>query len=67
MPLRLRIEGDPDDPAMWHPIAVVHDDMLQDVVALSIEFHDGTPEKLYNDIDSVEFTVQAPNSGPRFI
>ena len=60
LPMHLRIDGDPDDPALWHPIAIVHDETMPGVVALSIEFHDGTPEKLFNDIDGVEFTVQAP-------
>jgi hypothetical protein len=65
MPLHLRIEGDPEDPARWHPVAVVHNDMLGYVVALSVEFEDDTHEKLFNDVDSVEFTVQAPRPGSR--
>jgi hypothetical protein len=65
MPLHLRIEGDPDRPDRWHPVSVVHNDTLGRVVAMSVEFDDDTPEKLFNDTDSVEFTVQAPRPGSR--
>jgi hypothetical protein len=65
MPLHLRVEGDPDHPDTWHPVSVVHNDMLGWVAALSVEFEDETPEKLFNDVDGVEFTVQAPRPGSR--
>jgi hypothetical protein len=64
--LWLRLEGDPDDPATWHPVKTISDhgfrtDISQPFVkALTVAFHDETPDLVLNDSDPVEFAVPRP-------
>lgn len=66
VPIRLRLQCDSDDPATWHPVRVVNDQWFRDgttgpsIKALTVEFHDGTPEVVLNDDDDVEFAIPPP-------
>jgi hypothetical protein len=65
-PIWLRLEGDSDDPATWHPVKVVNDQGFREdtsqpfVRALTVSFHDGTPDVRFNETDEVEFAVPWP-------
>jgi hypothetical protein len=65
-PMWLRLEGDSDDPATWHPVKVISDqgfrtDTSQPFVkALTVSFLDLTPELTLNDSDQVEFAIPRP-------
>jgi hypothetical protein len=62
-PLVLRLEGDSDEAITWHPVKVVsaqgfREDTSQPFVrALTVSFHDGTPDAMFNETDEVEFAV----------
>ena len=66
LPKRLRIEGDSDDPATWHPVKVVNDQAFREdtsqpfVRALTVSFHNETPDVMFNDADEVEFALPRP-------
>jgi hypothetical protein len=51
----LRIDDDPDDTRFWHAVDVVYD--VFSAGTLRVVFDDGTPEKVFNDTDEVEFAV----------
>ena len=59
-PLRVRLEGDPDDPNTWHPVNTIKDH-FGDIDMLTVVFADGTPEKAFNATDQVEFAVPRPS------
>jgi hypothetical protein len=52
----LRLDGDADDPRTWHPVKTVKDN-FGDIDAFTVVFADGTPEKVFNGTDEVEFAV----------
>lgn len=56
----LRIEGDADDPNTWHPIRGIRDPFGDIDRTVTVTFTDGTPEKMFNDTDVVEFAVPRP-------
>jgi hypothetical protein len=66
VPLVLRLDGDSDDPATWHPVKVIsaqgfRTDTSQPFVrALTVSFHDGTPDVMFNETDEVEFALPRP-------
>ncbi len=68
-PMWLRLEGDSDDPATWHPVKVISDhgfrtDTSQPFVkVLTVAFHDGTPDVVLNETDQVEFAIPRPIGG----
>lgn len=55
-PMWLRLNGDSDDPNTWHPIKTITDH-FREFEAFTIVFADGTPEKVFNGADEVEFAV----------
>ena len=61
--MRLRLEGDADDPATWHQVKNISDHGIRTdtsqpfVEALTVSFHDETPDLVLNDSDQVEFAV----------
>jgi hypothetical protein len=65
-PMWLRLEGDSDDPATWHPVEVIsaqgfRTDTGQPFVrALTVSFQDETPQLILNDSDQVEFAIPRP-------
>jgi hypothetical protein len=67
----LRLEGDSDDPATWHPINRVRDHAFREdtsqpfVEAIFVSFHDETPELMLNDTDQVEFAILRPPQLPQ--
>jgi hypothetical protein len=67
----LRLDGDSNDPATWHPIKSVHpegtrEDTSQPFVrVLTVSFHDETPEAVLNESDQVEFAVPRPPELPQ--
>jgi hypothetical protein len=67
--LFLRLEDDPDEPALWHQVRTVgrhgfRTDTGQPFVkALTVAFHDGTPDMVLNETDEVEFAVPRPVTG----
>jgi hypothetical protein len=68
-PIRLRIDGDSNDPTTWHLVESTSDqgtsdEGLQDVRAIFVEFHGGTPGVImFNDTDEVEFALQRRSAG----
>jgi hypothetical protein len=57
----LRLAGDADDPQTWHHVDVIHDRKLEgDVFVLTVSFHDGTLDVIFNDDDPVEFAIIRP-------
>ncbi len=67
----LRLEGDSDDPATWHHVETIsrqgfrtHTDQPF-VKALTVAFHDGTPDKIFNHTDPVEFAIIRPPGLPQ--
>jgi hypothetical protein len=68
--MRLRLEGDSDDPATWHPVKAISahgfrtDTSQPFVKALTVSFHDDdTPDTVLNETDQVEFAVPRPITG----
>jgi hypothetical protein len=67
----LRLDGDSDDRSTWHPIKAVsvhgfREDTSQPFVkALTVSFHDETPEVVLNGSDQVEFAVPRPLQFPQ--
>jgi hypothetical protein len=66
LPIRLRLEGDSDDPATWHPVKVCSSNAFREdtsqpfVRARTVSFHDGTSDVMFNETDEVEFAVPRP-------
>ncbi|WP_406816176.1 hypothetical protein [Mycobacterium sp. M23085] len=66
VPIRLRIEGDSDDPNTWHLVKTISDqgfrtDTSQSfITAITIKFHDETPEMMFNDTDQIEIAIPPP-------
>jgi hypothetical protein len=62
----LRLEGDSDDPSTWHPVKTLNDSAFREdltlpfVKAITVEFHDETPDTILNEDDEVEFAVPRP-------
>ncbi|MEB4212314.1 hypothetical protein [Mycobacterium sp. 94-17] len=65
----LRIDGDSEDPATWHPVHTISNhgfrtDTTQPFVeALTVSFRDDTPDVVLNEADPVEFAVPRPSAG----
>jgi len=59
----VRLEGDSDEAITWHPVKDVSDHMFQGVKALTVAFHDDTPDIVLNETDEVEFAVPRPITG----
>jgi hypothetical protein len=63
--MRLRREGDTDDPGTWQLVRTIraagfgsiYDPGLQDVKLLTVSLHDQTPELVLNPTDQVECAV----------
>jgi hypothetical protein len=60
-PTWLRLEGDPDDPATWHPVesSTLHD--REGVQLMTVAFHDRTLDVVFNEEDEVQFLVRRPD------
>jgi hypothetical protein len=55
--LRLRIEGDSDEPAFWHHVKTVGGLGFSGISAITVAFHDDTPDLIFNETDEVELAV----------
>jgi len=53
----LRFDADADPPHSWHLVATVHDRMMDGVYAITIAFADGTPDRVFNNTDAVEYAI----------
>lgn len=65
-PIRFRREGDTDDASSWHPVKAISNEGFREdldhpfVRAITVAFHDGTPDIILNEDDQVEFAVPRP-------
>jgi hypothetical protein len=59
-PKWLRLEGDSDDPAAWHPVESTTIHYQEGVTLMTVAFHDQTLDVVLNEDDEVEFAVQRP-------
>jgi hypothetical protein len=59
-PYWLRLDGDTDDPKTWHQVKTTKDPFGDIDGVVTLVFHDGTPEKMFNETDEVEFATIRP-------
>jgi hypothetical protein len=56
----LRLDGDRDDPATWHPVASTTFHYQGGVQLMSVAFYDQTLDIVLNEDDEVQFLVRRP-------
>jgi hypothetical protein len=56
----LRLDGDPDDPATWHPVESTTLQYQEGLKFLTVAFHDQTLDVVLNEDDEVQFLVRRP-------
>jgi hypothetical protein len=56
----LGLEGDPDDPASWHPVESTTLHHEQGITLMTVAFHDQTLDVVLNEEDEVQFLVRRP-------
>jgi hypothetical protein len=62
-----QINGAPGNEHSWHQVATVSDHFhsesvagaIQEICLLTVAFHDGTLDKVLNEVDEVEFALLA--------
>jgi hypothetical protein len=59
-PKWLRLDGDPDDPAKWHPVESTTLHHQEGVQLMTVAFYDQTLDIVLNEDDEVQFLVRRP-------
>jgi hypothetical protein len=59
-PKWLRLDGDPDDPATWHPVESTTLHYQEGVQLMTVAFYDQTLDVVLNEDDEVQFLVRRP-------
>jgi hypothetical protein len=60
-PTWLRLDGDPDDPATWHPVESSTLHYREGVQLMTVAFRDRTLDAVFNEEDEVQFLVRRPD------